>query len=81
MLLINEEQNHLRLAETIKTKDNQLGGLERDRLIEHGKKIGVNELLKQKRTQKSNTQNRNLRLKKNILNISIEIRRRCYHIA
>ena len=47
MLVINEKQNFLRLKETIKRKDSQLGDIKRDRLIQHGKNNGINELLKQ----------------------------------
>ena len=40
MLVINEEQNYLRLIESIRTKDGQVGDIERDRLIDHSKRIG-----------------------------------------
>ena len=43
--VIDEEQNYLRLIESTATKDSQLGGIERDRLIEHSKKIGTDEVL------------------------------------
>ena len=43
MLLINEEQNYFGLRKNINLKDNQLGNIERHRLIEHGKKFGQNE--------------------------------------
>ena len=39
--MINEEQNYFRLEEN-KAKDDQLSDIERDRLIEHGKRIGQN---------------------------------------
>ena len=35
-LVINEEQNYFRLKESIRSKDDQLSDIERDRLIEHG---------------------------------------------
>ena len=44
-LMINEEQKYFRLKESIRAKDDQLSDNERDRLIEHGKKIGQNERL------------------------------------
>ena len=46
-LVINEKQNFLRLKESIKRKDSQLGDIKRDRLIQHGKNNKINELLKQ----------------------------------
>ena len=45
ILVINEEQNHFRLKESIRSKDEQLNDFERDRLIEHGKKIKQSERL------------------------------------
>lgn len=36
----NEEQNYFRLKESIRAKDYQLSNIERDRLMEHGKKTG-----------------------------------------
>lgn len=39
-LVINEKQNFLRLKESIRRKDSQLGGIKRDRLIQHGKIMG-----------------------------------------
>ena len=45
-LVINEEKKYLRLKESIRTKDCQQGDIERNRLIEHGKRIGINEILK-----------------------------------
>ena len=39
--MIHEEQNYFRLEEN-RTKDDQLSDFERDRLIEHGKRIGQN---------------------------------------
>ena len=50
-LVIKEEQNYLRLKESIQKKDSQLGDIERDRLIEHGKRTGINEKLKQNERQ------------------------------
>ena len=37
--LMIKEQKHFRLKERIRTKDDQLGDTEREKLIEHGKKI------------------------------------------
>lgn len=45
ILAINKEQNYLRLKERIRTKGNKLGDIERDRLIEHSKRIKINEIL------------------------------------
>ena len=50
-LVIKEEQNYLRLKESIQKKDSQLDDIERDRLIEHGKRTGINEKLKQNERQ------------------------------
>ena len=41
------EQNYLRLKESFRTKDSHLGNVERNRLIEHGKKIGTDETIEQ----------------------------------
>ena len=51
-LMINEKQNYLSLKASIRVKDTQLGDIERKRLIEHGKRIRINEILKQKERQK-----------------------------
>ena len=50
-LVINAEQNFIRLKESIRRKDSQLGDIKRDSLIQHGKIIGINELLKQNEKQ------------------------------
>lgn len=45
--LINKEKHYLKLKEIIRTKYSELGEIETDRLIQHGKKIGIDEILKQ----------------------------------
>ena len=45
--LINKERHYLKLKEIIRTKYSELGEIETDRLIQHGKKIGIDEILKQ----------------------------------
>lgn len=47
MLVINEETNYLRLKESIKTKNDA----EWEILIERGKKIGIDEIVKQNERQ------------------------------
>ena len=42
-LVINEQQNRFRLKGSIRAKEDQLSGIEQDRLIEHGKSIEQNE--------------------------------------
>ena len=73
MLVINEEQNHLRLKENIKTKDSQLLDIKKDRLIEHSKRIEMDEILRQNKKKKSKNQNRSTK--------SIENLRRRYHVV
>ena len=51
---IKLKKNHLRLKEWIKTKVSQLGDTERDRVIEHGKRIGIDKILKQNERQSLN---------------------------
>ena len=51
MLLINEEQNHFRLKESVRAKDNQQGDIEGDKLIKHGKRIEIDEILRQNERQ------------------------------
>ena len=46
-LMINKEQSYFRLKESIGTKEDQLGDIIKDRLIEYGKKTGTNEIFKQ----------------------------------
>ena len=46
MLVIHEKQNHVRLNGRIRTKDSQLSDIVRGRLIEHGKKIGIDETIR-----------------------------------
>ena len=43
--VINEKENNFVLKKTTRAKYNQLSHVERDRLIEHGKKIGQIEVL------------------------------------
>ena len=45
--LINKEKHYLKLKEIIRTKYSELVEIETDRLIQHGKKIGIDEILKQ----------------------------------
>ena len=40
-LVINEEHTFIKLKESIRTKDIQLGKIERKRLIKHGKRIEI----------------------------------------
>ena len=44
---VNKGQIYLKLKESIRKKDSQIGDTERDRLIEHGKRIGVDVIFKQ----------------------------------
>ena len=53
ILVINKEQNYFRLKESIRAKDDQLSDIERDRLIEHGKRVGQNERLNKKTKHKT----------------------------
>ena len=46
-LVINKERNYLRLKNSIITKNSLQGDVEKDRLIEHGNRIGIHEILKQ----------------------------------
>ena len=46
-LVTNQKHNYLRLKEITRTKDSQQSGIETNRLIEHGKRIGIDEKLKQ----------------------------------
>ena len=50
-LVINDEQNYLRLKKIIIIKDSQLDDIERDILIEHNKRIGIDQILKQNERQ------------------------------
>ena len=50
-VMINEEENDLKLKESIRTKGCQLVDIERDRLVEHSKRIGINKILKQNESQ------------------------------
>ena len=44
MLVTNQEQNYFRLKESIREKkDDQLGNIEQDRLIEHSERMEQNE--------------------------------------
>ena len=46
-LVTNQKHNYLRLKEITRTKDSQQSGIETNRLIEHRKRIGISEKLKQ----------------------------------
>ena len=50
-LMINKEQSYFRLKESIGSKEDQLGDIIKDRLIEYGKKAGTNEIFKQNERQ------------------------------
>ena len=65
---INKEQDYLKLKEKIRAKDNQVGEVQKDRLIEHGKKNWIWWNTWVERKIKSKTQNWNIK--------SIEIIRR-----
>ena len=54
VLVINEEQNYRSLNESSRTNNSQLGDIERDRLMEHGKRIGIDEILREGETQNLN---------------------------
>lgn len=45
-LVSNEAESYLRLKDSIRTKDSQRADIEGDTLIEHGKGIGVDEILR-----------------------------------
>ena len=51
------EQNYLRLKESFRTKDSHLGNVERNRLIEHGKKVGTDETIEQNEKQSEKLKN------------------------
>ena len=51
MLVIDEDQNYLILKENIRIKDSQLGEIERNRLIKHNRRIGIDKILKQNEGQ------------------------------
>ena len=53
-LVINQERNCLRLKNSIRTKNSLQGDVEKDRLIEHGNRIGIHEILKQNDRQSLN---------------------------
>ena len=43
----NEGKNYRRLMDSIRTKNNQRGDIERDKSTEHIKRISLNEILRQ----------------------------------
>lgn len=50
-LKINEEQHYFRPKESIRAKEDQLGNIERDTLIEQGKRIEIDEMQRQNERQ------------------------------
>ena len=50
-LISNKAENYRRLNDYIRAKDNQQDDIERDRLVEHAKRIGLDETLTQNETQ------------------------------
>ena len=46
MVIINEEKNHRELKESIRMMNSQRSDSEKINLIEEGKKIGINEVIK-----------------------------------
>ena len=45
--LVMGGENYRRLMDSIRTKNNQRGDIERDKSVEHIKRISVNEILRQ----------------------------------
>ena len=50
-LMINKEQSYFRLKESIGAKEDQVGVIIKDRLIEYDRKAGSNEIFKQNERQ------------------------------
>ena len=48
MIIINEEKNYRKLKEGIRMTNSQRSDAEKINLIEEGKKIGINEVIKRK---------------------------------
>ena len=46
MMIINEEKNYRELKESIRMMNSQRSDVEKINLIEEGKKIGINEVIK-----------------------------------
>lgn len=53
-MVINEEHNYFRLKESIRAKNNQLGDIEMDRLIEQGKRTEIDEIHRQNESESIN---------------------------
>lgn len=53
-MVINEEHNYFRLKESIRAKNNQLGDIEMDRLIEQGKRTETDEIHRQNESESIN---------------------------
>ena len=51
ILVSNETENYYRLKDGMRTKDIQRGNIEKDRLIQHDKRIEVDEILRQNKRQ------------------------------
>ena len=51
ILVSNETENYYRLKDGMRTKDIQRGNIEKDRLIQHDKRIEVDEVLRQNKRQ------------------------------
>ena len=45
-IMINNKQNYFRLTKSTIVKDSRLGDTERNKLIEHHKRVGIDEILK-----------------------------------
>ena len=46
MIIINEEKNYRELKESIRMMNSQRSGAEKINLVEEGKKIGINDVIK-----------------------------------
>ena len=46
-LVSNKAENHQKLKENIRIKGSERWVIERKKLIEHGKRIGINEIIRQ----------------------------------
>ena len=53
-MVINKEHNYFRLEESIRAKNNRLDEIERDRLIEQGKRTEIDEIHRQNERESIN---------------------------
>ena len=67
MIIINEEKKYRELKESIRMMNSQRSDAEKIKLIEEGKKIGINEVIKRNEVNNNSLKFKYVRIKWNLI--------------